>query len=115
MALNMSALTILRSPPEFITRTSSALDGGGWFLVDLLQTRTHPNAKGGAMRNWRDLNDRLVPNSVAARTLGVSTLTLWRWRKQGLLPAPHRINGRAYQRQSDLDAIIEGRGRTATR
>ena len=45
---------------------------------------------------------RFVPHGAAAKLRGVSTRTLDRWIKAGILPSPQRINGRKYHR---LDAL----------
>lgn len=48
----------------------------------------------------------LVAASDAARMLGVSTRTLWRWAASGRVPPPVRIGGCARWRVADLDAWV---------
>jgi predicted site-specific integrase-resolvase len=45
----------------------------------------------------------LVSHGEAARIRGISTKTLDRWVKAGLLPEPERIRGRKYHR---VDAVV---------
>lgn len=45
----------------------------------------------------------IIP-AQAARYVGVSVQTLWRWDKEGYLPS-HRKGGRKYYYQGELDAI----------
>ena len=58
--------------------------------------------------------DPLVSQTSVKKQLGdVIDMTMWRWRRQGILPPPIVINTRNYWRQSQIDAItgrIEERG-----
>ncbi|GHA74961.1 hypothetical protein GCM10007067_10030 [Lysobacter bugurensis] len=36
-------------------------------------------------------------------------MTVWRWVQKGLLPEPIKINGRNYWRESDVEALKQGR------
>lgn len=52
-------------------------------------------------------NDPLIPDPQLRRIAGgCSPMTIWRWRKAGLLPPAIRINGRNFTRQSVLDASL---------
>ena len=51
--------------------------------------------------------------SVRAEFGGKSPMTLHRWIKQGILPAPVKINGRNYWRRSEVTAIKAGQARGA--
>jgi predicted DNA-binding transcriptional regulator AlpA len=46
-----------------------------------------------------------------AATLGVSTMTLWRWERMERVgfPAPTKINGRKYWKRSDIDEWMRER------
>jgi len=47
--------------------------------------------------------DRLISQTQLRRLFGeISDMTIWRWRKAGLLPQPIVINRRNYYRQSDI-------------
>ena len=53
------------------------------------------------------LDDPLIHDSELKRIAGnVSAMTLWRWRKAGILPAPLVINGRNYTRRSAIDDAL---------
>lgn len=52
-------------------------------------------------------NAELTPDE-AAKQLHISKVTLWRWDNCGYLK-PVRIGRKTYYRQSDLDAIKQGR------
>lgn len=58
--------------------------------------------------------DPLVSQTSLKRQVGgISDMTVWRWRRKGILPPPVVINTRNYWRQSQIDAItgrIEERG-----
>lgn len=49
----------------------------------------------------------LTPNEVA-KTIGVSTNTLWRWEKDNYL-VPLKIGRKSRYRKSDVEALITGR------
>jgi hypothetical protein len=60
----------------------------------------------GAM-NKSLADDPLVSQSRAKGQLGdPSDMTIWRWRRKGILPEPIVINCRNYWRQSQLDAVL---------
>ena len=42
------------------------------------------------------INNTLTPVSHFARSVGVTSVTIWRWRKHGLLGNPINIAGRKY-------------------
>ena len=64
--------------------------------------------------SWRDqtsqasiTDDPLIHDSELRRIAGgVSSMTIWRWRKAGILPAPLVINGRNYSRKSVIDDAL---------
>ena len=45
-----------------------------------------------------------------ARLGGISTMTEWRWRKAGILPAPVSIRSRNYYMEDAIDAVIASAG-----
>jgi hypothetical protein len=47
-------------------------------------------------------DDPLVPSRPARRRFGVSPVTWWRWRNEGLVEPPVVINGRNYHTESSL-------------
>jgi hypothetical protein len=58
-------------------------------------------------RSTTVLCDELI-TQAKAKTLagGISDMTLWRWRKAGIIPAPLSIRGRNYwPRQGFLEAL----------
>ncbi len=49
-------------------------------------------------------NDPLITDPQLRQLLGgCSAMTVWRWRKAGLLPKPIVVNGRNFTRSSVLD------------
>jgi predicted site-specific integrase-resolvase len=48
---------------------------------------------------------KLLPTRATAARYGVCTKTVERWRKQGVLPEPTRINGRNYDDQQALEKL----------
>lgn len=52
--------------------------------------------------------DAEVTPDEAAKQLHVTKVTLWRWNNNGYLK-PVRIGRKSYYRQSDIDAIKQGR------
>lgn len=58
---------------------------------------------------------KLVPAPKARRDYmgGASAMTEWRWRQDGILPAPIQINRRNFYRESDLLAIPERAAKVA--
>ena len=52
-------------------------------------------------------NDALVTQPQLKRITGnVSDMTIWRWRRAGLLPEPTNIRGRNYWRACDVHAVL---------
>lgn len=52
-------------------------------------------------------DDPLVSQASVKKQLGdIADMTMWRWRKRGILPPPIVINGRNYWRQSQVDEIL---------
>lgn len=55
--------------------------------------------------------DALMPSAEARRLAGgISTMTEWRWRRDGLLPAPVQIRGRNYYRRGAFMAALRSLG-----
>ena len=50
---------------------------------------------------------RLVRNDEAAQMLGVSTTTLWRYCRDGVVPKPVKLGGSTRWRVDELEAAIE--------
>jgi predicted DNA-binding transcriptional regulator AlpA len=49
--------------------------------------------------------ERLIPDPELRRIFGnVSAMCLWRWRRDGLLPQPRKINKRNYTPASEVAA-----------
>ena len=49
--------------------------------------------------------ERLIPDPELRRIFGgVSAMCIWRWRRDGLLPAPRKINKRNYTPASEVAA-----------
>ena len=42
---------------------------------------------------------------VCAELGGITRTTLWRWRREGVLPEPVQIRGRNYWRQSVIERV----------
>jgi predicted site-specific integrase-resolvase len=57
----------------------------------------------------------VLMNARTVRTTlgGVTGMTLHRWMRAGILPQPIKINGRNYWRESDVEALKQGRGRNS--
>lgn len=49
----------------------------------------------------------ILPTSKVLALLGVSQMTLHRWRHGNEFPQPLTVNGRNYWRQADIDAWLE--------
>lgn len=50
----------------------------------------------------------LLSNSDVAQLLGRSSITIYRWRRDGILPPPVMVNGRSIGwRQSDISDWID--------
>lgn len=64
--------------------------------------------------SWRDqssqasiTDDPLIHDSELRRIAGgISCMTIWRWRKAGILPPALVINGRNYSRKSVIDEAL---------
>ena len=53
--------------------------------------------------------DKLVSSATVRRELGdVSEMTIWRWTKTGILPAPTKINKRNYWPVSAVERLKAG-------
>lgn len=58
-------------------------------------------------------SDPLVTTGAVRRELGdVSSMTVWRWQKSGILPKPSKINGRKYWKKSEIEAVKVGMAST---
>lgn len=52
-------------------------------------------------------DDPLASQTSVKKQLGdISDMTMWRWRRKGILPPPIIINSRNYWRQSQVDAAL---------
>jgi hypothetical protein len=75
--------------------------------------QTHPTygaESQGAAISTTDA-DALLPSAEARRLAGgISTMTEWRWRRDGLLPAPVQIRGRNYYRKGPFMAALRSLG-----
>ena len=47
-------------------------------------------------------DEALLSTAEIKRLLGVSGMTIWRWRKAGLIPEPYSIRGRNYWRRQEF-------------
>ncbi|TCO73764.1 helix-turn-helix transcriptional regulator [Chromatocurvus halotolerans] len=47
----------------------------------------------------------LSANEVRRELGGITRVTLWRWRQEGLLPEPVALRGRLYWRASVIEAL----------
>lgn len=55
-----------------------------------------------------DTSDRFIHQKAVQHIAGgVSSMTLWRWRRRGLIPAPVVIAGRNYWRESEIELWIQ--------
>jgi predicted DNA-binding transcriptional regulator AlpA len=48
-----------------------------------------------------------MSTAEAKRLLGLSGMTVWRWRKAGLLPQPSKIRGRNYWKRAEFLEALE--------
>lgn len=75
--------------------------------------QTHPSygaAPPGADPPSAD-DDTLLSSTDARRMAGgISTMTEWRWRRDGLLPNPVNIRGRNYYRKGPFMAALRSLG-----
>ena len=58
-------------------------------------------------------SDSLIPAPEARRLLGISAMSEWRWRQEGLLPEPVKIRRRCYYRRGELLAAMRAFGEHA--
>lgn len=56
-----------------------------------------------------DNPSRLRPARAVREHFGISAMTLWRWTKEGILPAPVKINGRNYWTEADVLQVAADR------
>ena len=58
-----------------------------------------------ALANYQDYDagDTLLTAADLRRIIPVSAMTIWRWRRDHLLPAPITLNGRLFWRRSTID------------
>lgn len=69
--------------------------------------RSQPAADPGAGVLETFADDSLVTQPQLKRITGnVSDMTIWRWRRAGLLPEPTNIRGRNYWRARDVHAAL---------
>lgn len=53
-------------------------------------------------------NEGLINQAALKRLAGdISDMTVWRWRRAGLLPEPTNIRGRNYWRARDVRAVLD--------
>ncbi len=64
---------------------------------------------GAAIPNPDD--EALIPSAEGRRMAGgISTMTEWRWRRDGLLPKPVQVRGRNYYRRGAFIAALRSLG-----
>ncbi len=66
------------------------------------------------MLNQTAARDEFFGNPEAAAYLGVSPITLAKWRVYGAGPAFYKLNRKVVYRRSDLDAWLLSKRRTST-
>ena len=55
--------------------------------------------------------DRFITQNEAKNLAGgISDMTLWRWRKAGIIPLPMTIRGRNYWKRRDFMNALTGSG-----
>lgn len=74
---------------------------------EILIQRTRDEERRAMARAGAELDD-LIPKDTVRQKLGVAPATLWRWEKEGYLPAV-RIGTKIYYRVSAVDRILEDR------
>ena len=69
---------------------------------------TRPN-QSIAPRDESLVDESLITQSTLRQLAGgVSDMTIWRWRKAGLLPKPTTIRNRNYWRNKDVRSFLQG-------
>lgn len=59
-------------------------------------------------------DDALIASAVARQLCGgISPMTMWRWVRDGVIPAPLTIRGRNYWHRSELIAAVEAASKPA--
>jgi len=66
---------------------------------------TNPNHKRSAEIELE--KHRLIGRKQLQRIFPVSTMTIWRWEEEGLLPRHFNINGRSFWRLSHVLQVLE--------
>lgn len=56
-----------------------------------------------------DLTDYLIPRQDLAKMFGISTVSLDKWKRAGLLPKPVKMAGRVYYIRKEIMELIEKR------
>lgn len=60
------------------------------------------------------MNDKFLRQKEVAELLGISTTTLWRWRRAGIMPQPMALSGQVIGwRTSVIEAWLEEKSREA--
>ena len=59
-----------------------------------------------------DLINSLLPRKDVAKMFKISTVSLDKWKKAGLLPPPIKMAGRVYYLKSDIIELIKNRKQT---
>jgi hypothetical protein len=75
---------------------------------------TQPRRAAESVGAQASADDPLITANAARALAGdVSLMTLWRWRRAGILPAPLTIRGRNYWRKSVFLAALVAAGSAA--
>lgn len=59
--------------------------------------------------NHHELPELLTAKLVCQQVVPVSTMSLWRWVRDGRFPAPVKMSGRNYWRRDEIDAWLAER------
>lgn len=79
-----------------------------------MQTHLRQAATAAHTPHLNPETDALLPSAEARRLAGgISAMTEWRWRRDGLLPAPVQIRGRNYYRRGAFMAALRALGAAA--